>query len=188
MTENCQDNAFCHTLTVSTRQRLCRTCLHMHLKSKQELVFQESSEQVAIILDGVVISLFITEDGKQKTSELLIPGDILHTETNYMLALTEARLCLIPMEAFKTFYLQYQDFSQSMLNSMRDRFRRSMNHLLLLQTSTSQEKLRIVMDFLKDAGVNTSTLTHEDLALLADLNRVTVTRAIKNIIYNGKEE
>jgi hypothetical protein len=63
-----------------------------------------------------------------------------------------------------------------------------MNHLLLLQTSTSKEKVRIVLDFLKNAGIDTSTLTHEDLALLADLNRVTVTRAIKDIIYENKGE
>lgn len=33
----------------------------------------------------------------------------------------------------------------------------------------------------KAEGVDTSYLTHEDVALIADLNRVTVTRAIKTI-------
>lgn len=183
MSKNCHSNAFCITLSETTRQQLCRASLQMHLKAKQELVFQVSYEQVAIIVDGVVVSLFVTEDGKQKTSELLIPGDILQTETNYMLALTEAWLCLVPVDAFRTIYLQHQDFAQAMLKCMRERFRRSLNHLMLLQSSTSKEKVSIVLDFLKKAGVDTSSLTHEDLAMLADLNRVTVTRAIKDIVY-----
>jgi CRP-like cAMP-binding protein len=183
MPENCQDNAFCRTLSETTRQRLCRACLHIHLKSKQEMVFKESSEQVAIIVEGVVISLFFTEDGKRKTSELLIPGDVYETEMNYMLALIDAKLCLCPVEVFKTFYLQCQDFTQSILNNMSSRFRRNLNHLMLLQSSSSEEKVRIVLKLLQDALVDSSSLTHEDLALLADLNRVTVTRAIRKIVY-----
>jgi CRP-like cAMP-binding protein len=160
----------------------------MHLKPKQEMIFRESSEQVAIIVEGAVISLFITEDGRQKTSELLIAGDTFETEINYMLALTDAKLCLCPMEVFKTFYLGYPDFTQSILTSISSRSRRSLNYLLQLQNSTSEEKVRIVLDFLQKAGIDSSTLTHEDLALLSDLNRVTVTRAIKNIIYDHKGE
>jgi CRP-like cAMP-binding protein len=158
----------------------------MHLRPKQELVFKESSEQVAIIVDGAVVSLFITEDGKQKTSEMLIPGDVFHTEMNYMLALTEAKLCLCPMEVFKTFYLQCPDFTQSILTSYSSRFRRSMNYLLQLQNAASEEKVRIVLEFLKNAGVDSSSLTHENLALLSDLNRVTVTRAIKSITHDDQ--
>jgi CRP-like cAMP-binding protein len=158
----------------------------MHLKPKQELVFEEASEQVAIIVDGAVVSLFITEVGKQKTSELLIPGDVFHTEMNFMLALTEAKLCLCPQEVFKTFYLQCPDFAQSILTSYSSRFRRSMNYLLQLQNSASENKVRIVLEFLKNAGVDSSSLTHEYLALLSDLNRVTVTRAIKQITHDDR--
>lgn len=189
MLENCQDNAFCSTLTETTRHRFCRVCVHMHLKPKQELIFKEYSEQVAIIVDGVVISIFVTEDGRQKTSELLISGDTFETEMNYMLALTEAKLCLCPVEVFKTFYLGYPDFTQSILTSVSSRSRRSLKYLLQLQNSNSEEKVRIVLEFLKNSGIDSSSLTHEDLALLADLNRVTVTRAIKRIIYeSGKDE
>lgn len=180
MIENCQDNAFCRTLTEATQNRLCRACIQVYLKPKQELVFTEASEQMAIVVDGAVISLFITEDGKQKTSELLIPGDTFNTDLNNMLALTETRLCLFSMEVFKTIYLQCPDFTQSILTCISARFRRSLNYLLQLQSSTSEEKVRIVLQFLKDAEIDASNLTHEDLALLSDLNRVTVTRAIKN--------
>ncbi len=190
MSENCQENSFCCSLNDQLKGRLCRACLRLHIKPKQELLFEQSARQVAIINQGVVISLYLTQDGKQKCAELLKPGDLLGADslfhplkeqTGYMLALTDVAVCLFPVEAFQAFYQQSPEFSKAVLESLSARLHKSINHLLVMQTSTSEEKIRSVLEYLESEGVNTSYMTHEDLAMLADLNRVTVTRAIKTI-------
>lgn len=190
MSGNCQGNSFCCSLNDPIKDRVCRACLRLHIKPKQELLFEQSARQVAIINQGVVISLYLTQDGRQKCAELLKPGDLLGADslfhpvkeqTGYMLALTDVSVCLFPVEAFQSFYQQSPEFSRAVLESLSARLHKSINHLLVMQTSSSEEKIRSVLDYLESEGVNTSYMTHEDLALLADLNRVTVTRAIKTI-------
>lgn len=190
MIENCQQNSFCCSLSAKLQSRLCRACLRLQIKPKQELLFEQSARQVAIIDDGVVISLFLTQDGKQKCAELLKAGDLLgadnlfhpvHEQTGYMLALTEVAVCLFPVEVFQSFYQQSPEFSKAILTSLSARLHKSLNHLLLMQSSTSEDKIRTVLEYLEKEGIDASYMTHEDLALMADLNRVTVTRAIKTI-------
>ncbi|UWG96700.1 Crp/Fnr family transcriptional regulator [Dehalobacter sp. DCM] len=190
MNQNCHNNGFCCNLQEDFRNRLCKACFRLSLKPKQELLFDHSTKQVAIINEGVVISLFLLEDGRQKSAELLKAGDLLgayslfqenNSQTGYMLSLTNVGLCMFPAEVFETFFQQSPEFSKTVLRSLSDRFHKSLNHLLQMQISNSEDKIRYVLDFLKEAGIDPSYLTHEDLALLSDLNRVTVTRAIKVI-------
>lgn len=190
MSDSCNENSFCHNLDESFKKRLCRACLRLKVKSRQELLFEQFARQVAIIDQGMVISIYLTQDGKQKCAELLKPGDLIGVDnlfhpnkeqTSYMLAFTEVMLCLFPVEVFQTFYQQNLEFSQSVLKSLSVRLNKSINHLMLMQVSNSEEKLRMVLEYLESEGISTSYLTHEDLAFLADLNRVTVTRAIKSI-------
>lgn len=190
MSDNCQENSFCCSLNDPIKDRVCRACLRLNIKPKQELLFEQSARQVAIINQGVVISLYLTPDGRQKCAELLKPGDLLGADslfhpvkeqTGYMQALTEVSICLFPVEAFQAFYQQSPEFSKAVLGSLSARLHKSINHLLVMQVSSSEEKIRSILNYLEREGVNTAYMTHEDLALLADLNRVTVTRAIKTI-------
>ena len=198
MNTHCPENSFCRSLGEKTRDRVCRACLRLQIKSRQELLFEQSARQIAIINDGVVISVYTTQDGKQKCAELLKPGFLLGVDslfhhskdqTSYLLALTDVKVCLFPVEAFQTFYQQSSEFSLAVLESLSSRLHKSVNHLLLMQNSSSEEKISMVLEYLESQGVTTSYLTHEDLGLLADLNRVTVTRAIKSInqLENNKK-
>ena len=137
-----------------------------------------------------MISIYNTQDGKQKCAELLKPGYLVgidslfnrsKDQTSYLLALTDVKVCIFPVEAFQTFYQQSSEFSLAVLESLSSRLHKSVNHLMLMQNSSSEEKISMVLEYLESEGVSTAYLTHEDLALLSDLNRVTVTRAIKSI-------
>jgi CRP-like cAMP-binding protein len=186
----CRQNTFCTSIGESLQGCLCRACLHLTLRPKQELLFEQSSRQVAVITQGVVISLFLTPDGKQRCAELLKTGDLLGVDnlfhkateqTGYMVALTDVSLCLFPVEAFQALYQQSADFSRAVLASLSARLHKSLNHLMFMQAASSEEKVSAIIDYLAAEDVDTSYLTHEDLGLIADLNRVTVTRAIKAI-------
>lgn len=190
MTDLSCHNKFCQELKICTRNRLCKACLRLQLKPKQEIVFERESNQVAIINSGVIISIFLTNDGKQKSLELLKIGSLLGTENlfnnkgeqnSYMQALTLVNLCLFPVKVFESFFQQNPDFAKAVLHATNHRLQKNLKRFLHMQISSSEEKVRFILEFLKEAKIDHSLLTHEDIALLADLNRVTVTRALKNI-------
>ncbi len=190
MDKICNNNNFCCKLSGTTQHRLCKACLKLNLKPKQEVVFEAEANQVAIVHNGVLISLYRTEDGEEKSLELLKTGDLIGAEnlfnqgvkqTKNLLSLTEVTICLFSIEVFETFYQQSPDFSHVMVQSLSGRFRKSLDNLLLMHTSNSEEKVRYVLELLKEEDIDLTYITHQDLAMISNLNRVTVTKAIKAI-------
>lgn len=143
-----------------------------------------------MITSGVVISIFLTTDGKQHCAEMLKRGDLLgvdnlyhrnKAQTGYLMALSDVSLCLFPIEIFQTLYQQSPEFAKEVLSSLSARLHKSLQHQLYMRCASSEDKVRTILDYLESESIDTSYLTHEDLAMIADLNRVTVTRAIKTI-------
>ena len=190
MDKICINNNFCCKLSEATQNRLCKACVKINVKPKQEVVFEATADQVAIIHNGVLISFQKIEDGETKSLELIKTGDLIGADnlfnqgpkqTKNLLSLTETTLCLFSIEVFETFYQQSTDFSQRVVQSLSTRFRKSLDTLLLLQTFTSEDRVRYVLDLLEGEGIDLTYITHQDIALISNLNRVTVTKAIKII-------
>lgn len=188
--EQCQKNSFCLRLDPATRERLCKACLSLHFKPKQEMKFDNSAGQVAIINKGLVISVFLTEEGHKKSLELLKPGSLLGTDNlylhnrvhyEYLQALTPATIGLFPRIVFESIFQQSPDFAKAVLQGTTTRLHDVLKHQLHMQAAASEEKVRYILGLLHEENIDPSFLTHEDIALLTDLNRVTVTRALKNI-------
>lgn len=190
MDDICVNNEFCCNLSEDTQNRLCKACLRLRLKPKQEVVFEKDADQLAIIHSGVLVSLFRTKEGDEKSLELLKTGDLIGVENLFdqspgqgqnLLSLTKAMLCLFPLKVIETFYQQCPDFSRSIVKSLSRRFQKSLSSILHMHTFNSEERVRSVLDLLKSENINTTYITHQDLAMMANLNRVTVTKAIKAI-------
>ncbi|MFB6468117.1 Crp/Fnr family transcriptional regulator [Cytobacillus sp. Hz8] len=190
MQECCHENTFCRSLDSITNLRICKKCVHLTLNPKQELIFNQSSRKYAIVKSGLVISIFLTEEGKQKSIEIFSPGSFIkmndlynngNDEYYYLEALTPATLCLFSNTLFNDLFSQNPVFANTVLEATNLRLKSNLRHLLHVQTDNSEDKVNYILDLLHDVGIDVSLLTHEDIALLTDLNRVTVTRALKNI-------
>lgn len=194
MKEQCQKNRFCLNLDPLTRERLCKACLFLQFRPKQEMRFDSSAGQVAIINEGLIISYFLTEEGNKKSLEWLKPGSLLGTDNlylgnkvqyAYLQALTPAILCLFPKIVFESIFQQSPEFAKAVLQNTTHRLQEVLKHMLHMQSADSEEKVRYILSLLQEEKIDLSGLTHEDIALLTDLNRVTVTRALKTINRQG---
>jgi CRP-like cAMP-binding protein len=155
------------------------------------MIFDQSSRKSVIVKSGLVISTFLTEEGKQKSIELYKPGTFLRMDNSYsdnsteqyvyLVALIPTTLCVLSNTVFESLHKTSPGFSNAVYRAINNRLKENLNYLLHLKTDSSEGKVSYILSFLKEADIDYSILTHEDIALLTDLNRVTVTRAIKNI-------
>lgn len=188
--ESCRGNAFCKNMDTVNNHRICKECRHLTLKPKQELTFFKSSQKYAIVQFGLLASIFLTEEGKQKSVELFTPGSFIKTndlftndneEAFILQTITPVCLCVFSDTLFNDLYKENPNFANTVLNATTLRLKSSLNHLLHIKTNNSEDRVKFILDFLHEAGVDDTFLTHEDIALLTDLNRVTVTKALNNI-------
>lgn len=193
--ECCGGNQFCGQLEEASRQYLCRNSTCFHLSPKKELIFNKSSSQIAVVKSGLLVSIAVTEEGNLKSIELFKPGAFLRMDNLahdddkanvYLQAFTPASLCLFSETFFKNYFEQSAEFSYIVLSATTSRLKENLNHLYHIKTDSSEEKIRYLLKSLQKANIDCSYLTHEDIALLTDLNRVTVTRALKNINRNSE--
>lgn len=188
--ESCQENTFCRSIGILSNRRICKKCTHLSLQPKQELAFFKSSQKYAIVKSGLLASIFLTEEGKPKTIELFTPGSFIKTndlftsddgEAVILETITPVSLCVFSDTLFKELYIENPNFANAVLDATTRRLKSNLKHLLHIKTGNSVERVKFILDFLHEAGVDDTLLTHEDIALLTDLNRVTVTKALKNI-------
>lgn len=186
----CQENIFCKNIDKVNNRRICKECTHLTLKPKQELTFFKSSQKYAIVKSGLLISIFLTEEGKQKSVELFTSGSFIKTndlftndneEAFILETVTPVCLCVFSDNLFNDLYKENPNFANAVLNATTLRLKSNLRHLLHIKMNNSEERVKFILDFLHEAGVDDTFLTHEDIALLTDLNRVTVTKALKNI-------
>ena len=59
-------------------------------------------------------------------------------------------------------------------------------HLSKMATYDSVEKVRYLLHIFQNYGVELSNLTHETIARILNLNRVTVTKALKTVLHEGR--
>lgn len=184
------ENPFCSSLDRVTSHKLCKKCIHFTLNAKQELVFNDPSHKYAIIRSGLIISIFLTEEGKQKSMEIFEPGSFLRMndlysqeseEYLYLVALTPAELCLFSNTLFNELFKENQGFANVVLEATNFRLKSNIRYLLHMKSGSSEDRVNYILDLLQGAGIDNALLTHENIALLTGLNRVTVTRALKNI-------
>jgi len=196
-TRNCH-NKFCGSLQCSTKLALCGSRLSVRYKSRQTIQVPVG-DQLMLLKKGAVITLMTRPDGRQKGIEYLGEGDIiglgyLFTQSNEPDAVmvytkTPVEVCLFPARLIEQLCQSCIDLSERIVRDLSRRFHSLVKHIEHVSLDTSEEKVSYLLGCLGHCDTKDYrrqlTLTHEELALLAGLNRVTVTRAIGSLANQG---
>lgn len=192
MINNCYENPFCRTLSEEARSNLCRSCINMHLQPKQELQIKQPPSQIILVCSGVIVSIHHLEDGDSKCVELFQPGSLIGITRSFVndkgkldganvKAISEVTLGLIPTDVFYKLFQYSHEITYAVLANVSNRLHNALWYLDAVKSCISEERIRLLLKYLEKENMDTSFLTHEELALLADINRVTVTRAMKTV-------
>lgn len=189
-----------------TEGELMKDAPSMHGKkySKGEMIYSPHKETdlIYVLKEGEVI-LYHSHDGKQETFDTIGPGTLFgnfsvetRNPSHYAEATRDSSVCVFPIQDFLKILQSKPDlmlrFIQSMADRLLDYEKRFKNNLQTAKETIYEELSRLKekrkRSFLgKFFGTEGPPLrlTHEQIASLTGLNRVTVTRSIKELKEEG---
>lgn len=191
MNGHCKGNPFCTSLSDEVRNRLCAACIKLRLRSGQEMESKQPPSHILILSSGVVHALFALEEDNWRSTELFTPGNLIgatrllvtgtvRLQEATLVAVTDVEIGLIPTDVFQELLENDIEMSLAVLRSVSVRLHDALWYWTT-KSRPSEQALSLVLTFLEQRGVDSSQLTHEKLATLVDMNRVTVTRAMKSV-------
>jgi CRP-like cAMP-binding protein len=178
--------------------------MHGKKYSKGELIYSphKQTDLIYVLKEGEVI-LYHSHDGKQETFDTLGPGTLFgnfsvesRNPSHFAEATRDSNVCVFPIMDFLNIIKNKPDLMMRFIQNMADRLldyeRRFKNNLQTAKETIYEELSRLKekrkRSFLgKFFGSDGPPLrlTHEQIASLTGLNRVTVTRSIKELKEEG---
>lgn len=159
-------------------------------------ILQQADQQAGnlyIVHSGRLRVFLSNEHRKELTVDVIHKGSVFGTNSFLyhgthkvsIQSVTEARLIVCSRDTIRTLSASHPELSRDLLQY----FIEENNHLThLLESITLYSAADRVMDFLlvaTDQGKRQIPYTHEDIAMCLSMNRVTVSRIIKNLCDQG---
>lgn len=190
MKNQCMNNPFCNSLDSQTRQLICEHAAITFQKLKQMQAVNQGSENFEIIIEGVLLTFTLLEDGTQESIQLVKSGDILGTHllfeklqspVTHTMSLTEVKRCNLPVRFIESLFHENRQFAQALMKNLTLDHASSLSNWVYLRSKNGPEKVAYIYKLLQKLNVDMNFITQEDLALIAGVSRITVARAMKDI-------
>lgn len=191
MSDKCSSNQFCNSLGEKTRCRLCDKAVITKQKRKQDSLANRIN-YLEIVVQGVLIVSSLADNDSPKSFELMGSGDLFgvinvfdpDAPTEYRsVALTDVVKCKLPASLIKELFYTDSQFSQALMQNLTHRLNFNNTYWMKMNSLNTINKIFYLADCLADMGININDLTHEDIATIISMTRVTVTRTMKHL-YN----
>lgn len=194
--EQC-NNKFCKTIDDETKKKLCSYSIIVTQKRKQVEPFHIFKDSIEIVLEGFCIVQTYSADGKRLFNNIMIPGDIIGSYLNFdafenspiydIVALTDVKKCIIPRKIYNELFKNNVSFANAIANNLTEMLVR-LTRWTFLHSLTGSERIIYVCNELKKLGLtDLNNLTQEDIAFIAGVSRITVIRAMKNILMQNEK-
>lgn len=181
---NCT-NPFCRSLSERSRQRLFESKIWINYSSKDDQPFFLENRQILILERGAIIGYRSSIDVKMQSITLIRPGDLLgivslfsdvQRESFSISPLTDSAGCMIPLRTMEQLIVEEPDICQATMRQYSSRYSRVVDSFINKTLGSSEQRVEYALKACSDIGIQ--YVTHENLALLSGLNRVTVTKTL----------
>lgn len=195
-----QNNPFCSRMTDADRSVICPHCHAFRFYKKVDA--QESCRKVGqqlepgiarctVMLEGLISTNSARNADMPKAFLLWQPGDILGCENIFDIPnelesiyhrtyLQDGAYAVLRAEDLRQRFMQSSDFAALLYQTLNQTHLRQTTFLLGTRFHDAVSRLKYLLLFCQENRI--SNLTHQDLAYLADLNRTTVTKTLKQIL------
>lgn len=189
--------SFCSDLPVEVRRLLCEESRIVSFSQGDVVSYGGFGRSLYIVVDGCLVTQFTSESGVSQGINFVQMGDLVnffalydeldsgHDETWRMnhaaLAVVDTSVCAIPIEVVVEVMRGHPDFAEFLLVRALEKLRKTIECASHLHNSTAETRVRFLLDLLEDHGLRADSLTHESIAGVLGLTRVTVTRAFSKI-------
>lgn len=182
-------NSFCKSLSPESRAKIFKMRRWVNYPYKKEQIVFFGNGNMLILESGALMTIRSTSEGKKQGIDILKAGDLLgivqlfnkdYEDTISVLPLSSVYGCMIPIDGMEQLIRENHDISNAVIAHCARRFIRVIQHLSVHSFGTSRDKLDYAL-YKTTNDSDIKQLTHEELAILSGLNRVTVTRTIREI-------
>ncbi len=170
--------------------------------NKREILINkgDTKEQLYLLLEGRLQGIDFTQDGKEVGIYFVEPGDYIGEMTlidkqphsEFLTALSRSMIILLPGEVVKSVIFSNPSAMESLCRKLARRLRESNAHKVILAQPNPLQRLCMHLLLLKQTIHEgnlyiTNAPTHQELAIMLNASRETVTRSFqllqsKNII------
>ncbi len=180
-------NPFCAKLPPDCQKQLFAKATLVNYPYKKEQIISFGNGYVLLVTEGNLMTIRNNIQGKQQGIDILHAGDLMgivqlfnkqYRNTITVRPLSSVKGCLISVSEFEEMIKSNHTLAQVMIAHYSQRFARALMHLSNLAIDDSKAKLNYAISIADQMGAN--SITHEELAIFAGLNRVTVTKALKD--------
>lgn len=183
------NNPFCKSLSPKSKEKVCTAKLLVNYPQKRQQVFFLENKQVVILKEGVVIPVRTNTKIQQQSIDLMTAGDLLgmvnlfsgeERESFSILPLIDSIGCMISSSIFEQLIHDNADIAEATIKSSCNRYSRVVDNFMRKSLGSSEERIIYAISMLQKAGITSAT--HETIALLSGMNRVTVTKKMSSIL------
>lgn len=174
------NNSFCNTLSPELKKLLCSHRVKLNLNIKTEYLFDFEDENILLINSGKLLTVRNRENGQRKGVELLGAGMLLGTTSLYnkkinsisLIPIEKVSICSFTKIFFETLCHTNHEFSVTIIKQLAKRLNMLIIDTEHLALDSSKSKVAYILN------KNVNELTHEEIALLAGVHRVTVSNIL----------
>ena len=187
----CCNNEFCRSLPEHLREGLCAHKTAVSVKRRRTFLLNHN--EVLNIRTGTIIPSNTRPDGNEKGIKILSEGSMLGVAQIYTGLKTQFSVRVIEdLQGciFDNRYLEEQcadskEFSRAVIRQLAHHLTVCTHNMEDQALGTSTEKILSLLELTRSDTNKDITLTHEEIALLVGMNRVTVSRAIASMKEKG---
>lgn len=185
----CFDNRFCASITEEDRECLCAVCCKSTF-AKGEVVDARCFERrIMLILDGA-IALTKSSTGKMQVlntacdiigHEYLFKNEyIKYSDVGTIVAFRDTTVAWFPLPDLRKAFFERPFVARALFMNVSVNDNRKAFYRLMVQMEDAYHAVLYMMLYLQRRRI--APPTHEELAFLTGLNRVTVTKAVGEIL------
>lgn len=185
-------NSFCNALDDNIRCYLCEHSVKISQPARSLDRAAERTDQLEIVESGLLMSGLPSEDGVMQLTCLIYPGCLVGTR--YVIdasadlpkmeikALVQTTKCIIPIKIARELFVSNPQFRELIIKKHIELSETMINYVWLAYKK-GPDKVRYVWDLLTQYGVTDfNQITYDDLATISGVSRITVARAMKEIL------
>ncbi len=189
-------NSFCAMLPPEERKRLCAHARVIDYAARERVDLSTICDDVAILREGVVASnVVLSDSGESSCSFLGVPGDVFNVmrvagdtqefcegfnDADYGYVIEPARCCLVPLAQMRAMVADGAA-AQAVIVQLTNCYKRALSRMYQNNYDKAENRVRWLIESLDRMGIDAMRLTHEEMARILGMNRVTVTKALQKM-------
>ncbi|MEG2533686.1 MAG: Crp/Fnr family transcriptional regulator [Gordonibacter sp.] len=153
-------------------------------------------DKVAIVSKGAIVAHVGSADSDRiMASFIAVSGDVINVMrvagatgvypedfnvADYGYVLKPAEVCFVPLEVLRRL-AQQPDVSAAIIVQLTDRYKDALDRMRRANYESAESRVRWLVEYLEIKGIPLVSVTHDEMALILGMNRVTVTRMLSRL-------